>query len=306
MSPDSNDLSQFHEPVLRAEVIEYLDLERFPDTNGLVIDGTVGAGGHSEAILKAAPAVRVLGLDRDPVALAIATKRLAGFGERVRLEHASYAEIPEVITRLGEPAPIGVLLDLGLSSMQLDDPERGFSFRVEEAVPDMRFDGTQEGQGAADLLNHASVGDLQRILWEFGDEPRANAVARAIVRHRPILTVGQLCEIVRRTAQRVKRHDAATRTFQALRIAVNDELEHLERGLEVAIESLAPDARLVVLCFQSGEDRRVKAAFRAAKLAGKGTILTKKPVRATSEEIRRNPRARPTRLRAFEANAQGS
>ena len=300
MSPASDDLSQFHEPVLLDEVLEYLGLRQDPTREGLIVDGTVGAGGHAAAILEAGPGLRLLGLDRDPVALALAARRLAPFGERALVEQASYAEVNDVLARRGQPAPIGVLLDLGLSSMQLDDPERGFSFRSADAVPDMRFDAGGAEATAQDLLNHASERDLQEILWEYGDEPRARAVARAIVRARPILTVGQLTDVVRASALRVKRHDPATRTFQALRIAVNDELGHLERGLEAALDCLAPGGRLVVLCFQSGEERRVKKAFRAAFLAKRGLVLTRKPVRATREEVRRNPRARPTRLRAFE------
>ena len=300
MSPESDDLSHVHEPVLLNEVLTYLALEQPPRSSGLVVDGTLGAGGHAKAILEAAPGVTLLGLDRDPVALDIARRRLAPFGARVRIEHASYADVGEVLARTGSPAPVGMLLDLGLSSMQLDDPTRGFSFRAEEAVPDMRFDASSEGTTAQDLVNHASERDLQEILWTFGDEPRARAVARAIVQARPITTVGQLAEVVRGSALRVRRHDAATRTFQALRIAVNEELTHLERGLQAALGCLAPGGRLVVLCFQSGEERRVKAAFRAAYLAGEGQVLTRKPVRATQEEVRRNPRARPTRLRAFE------
>jgi 16S rRNA (cytosine1402-N4)-methyltransferase len=303
MPPGSDDLSHVHEPVLLGEVLTYLALERAPDLNGLVVDGTVGAGGHAKAILESAPGVRLLGLDRDPVALSLSTRRLAPFGERARIEHASYADVGQVLERLALPAPVGMLLDLGLSSMQLDDPERGFSFRGGEALPDMRFDASDEGTTAHDLVNHASERDLQEILWEYGDEPRARAVARALVRARPIHTVAQLAEVVRGAALKVRRHDAATRTFQALRIAVNEELQHLERGLEAAIECLAPGARLVVLCFQSGEERLVKAAFRAAYLAGRGQVLTRKPVRATPEEVRRNPRARPTRLRAFEKGA---
>ena len=300
MLPDSDDLSQFHEPVLVHEVLAYLGLADDPQAQGLVVDGTVGAGGHAKAILEAAPGVRLLGLDRDPVALDLATRRLAAHGARARIEHASYADVAEVLRRTASPAPIGMLLDLGLSSMQLDDLARGFSFSGADALPDMRFDATGQEASAQDLLNHASERDLQEILWEYGEEPRARAVARAIVRARPIQTVGQLTEVVRGAALRVRRHDAATRTFQALRIAVNGELEHLERGLAAALDCLAPGGRLVVLCFQSGEERLVKAAFRAAFLAKRGLVLTRKPVRATQQEIRRNPRARPTRLRAFE------
>ncbi len=282
------------------EVLDYLGLSDPATGEVLIVDGTVGAGGHAAALLKARDGVSLLGLDRDPAILEHAERRLAPFGARVRLAHASYEDLPAVLAAEGLPAPGGVLLDVGVSSLQLDDPTRGFSFRADDEVPDMRFDATSDEPTAQDLLNHVKERELARILQEYGEEPRARSVARAIVQQRPILTVGQLSEIVRRHAQRIRRIDPATRTFQALRIAVNDELGHFERGLGVAIDCLRPHGRLVVLCFQSAEERLVKSAFRAAKLAGKGQILTKKPVRATAEEVRRNPRARPTRLRAFE------
>jgi len=301
MPPDSDDLSHVHEPVMVQEVLAHLGLSDPVEGRFLVVDGTVGAGGHAAALLEAHAGVELLGLDRDPEILLHAARRLARFGARVQLQHASYADVSEVLAARGWPAPHGVLLDLGLSSLQLDDPRRGFSFRAEGAVPDMRFDASGEGSTAQDLLNHASERELVRILRDYGEEPRANAVARAILRERPIRSVGQLRALVQRSALRVRRHDPATRTFQALRIAVNDELVHLERGLAAGIRCLRPGGRLVVLCFQSGEERLVKDAFREAKRLGQGRILTRKPVRATSGEVRRNPRARPTRLRAFEA-----
>ncbi|MDA1195068.1 MAG: 16S rRNA (cytosine(1402)-N(4))-methyltransferase RsmH [Planctomycetota bacterium] len=301
MAPGSDDLSHVHEPVLVQEVLAFLALERSP--GGLVVDGTVGAGGHAAAILRAHPDVRLLGIDRDPAILTHAAQRLAPFGDRVRLVHRSYAELAEVLAEAGESAPAGVLLDVGVSSLQLDDPSRGFSFRGGEHAPDMRFDSSSSDATAGELINHASERNLARILFELGDEPRARSVARAIVAARPITTVAQLREVVARSALRVRRHDPATRTFQALRIAVNDELGHMERGLDVALRQLATGGRLVVLCFQSAEERLVKTAFREAARERRGRILTKKPVRATSEEVRRNPRARPARLRAFEAGS---
>ncbi|MDF1699960.1 MAG: 16S rRNA (cytosine(1402)-N(4))-methyltransferase RsmH [Planctomycetota bacterium] len=300
MAPGSDDLSHVHEPVLVQEVLAYLALERMP--TGLVVDGTVGAGGHATAILHAHPETRLVGLDRDPEILTHAAARLAPFGDRAQLVHGSYADLDQVLMERALPAPAGILLDVGVSSLQLDDLSRGFSFKGEDALPDMRFDPTGEEQTAADLVNHASERELADILHFHGEEPRARAVARAIVHARPITTIGQLREVVRRSAFRVRRHDAATRSFQALRIAVNDELGHFERGLRTALEALGEGGRLVVLCFQSAEERLVKDAFREAKRAGRGRILTKKPVRATQEEIRRNPRARPARLRAFEVS----
>ncbi len=300
MAPGSDDLSHVHEPVLVQEVLAYLALER---SGGLVIDGTVGAGGHAAAILAAHPDTHLLGLDRDPVILEHARARLEPFGDRVTLVHGSYATLGDVLAARGLPAPAGILLDVGVSSLQLDDPSRGFSFKGEDELPDMRFDPSGDERTAADIVNHASERELADILHHHGEEPRARAVARAIVQARPITTIGRLREVVRSAAFRVRRIDPATRSFQGLRIAVNDELGHFERGLAAAIEALAEHGRLVVLCFQSAEERLVKAAFREAKRAGRGSILTKKPVRGTEEEIRRNPRARPARLRAFEASA---
>ena len=304
MAPGSDDLSHVHEPVLVREVLEHLALEGRPD--GLVIDGTVGAGGHAAAILAAHDGVRLLGLDRDPAILVHARARLEAFGSRATLVHRSYAELDAVLEEQGLPAPVGVLLDVGVSSLQLDDLARGFSFKGEDALPDMRFDATGDEPTAADLVNHASERELADILHHYGEEPRARAVARAIVKARPIHTIAALREVVRGSAFRVRRHDPATRSFQALRIAVNDELGHFARGLRVALDALAEGGRLVVLCFQSAEERLVKDAFREAKRAGRGRILTRKPVRATEEEIRRNPRARPARLRAFEVCAAGA
>ncbi len=305
MAPGSDDLSHVHEPVLVREVLEYLALERLTPQEaptGLLVDGTVGAGGHAAALLEATQ-VRLLGLDRDPEILARAAERLAPFGDRVVLVHRSYAEMAAVLAEAALPAPVGVLLDVGVSSLQLDDLRRGFSFKGEDEVPDMRFDASSDEPTAAELINGATERELADILHHHGEEPRARAVARAIVEARPIRTIGQLREVIRASAFRVRRHDAATRSFQALRIAVNDELGHFDRGLRAALEVLAPGGRLVVLCFQSEEERRVKTAFREAQREGRGRILTKKPVRATAEEIRRNPRARPARLRAFEVCA---
>lgn len=305
MSPGSDDLSHVHEPVMVQEVLDYLGLAQPLTGERLIVDGTVGAGGHAAALLEADAGIRLLGLDRDPQILAHAERRLAPYGERVALAHASYADLPEALAAspFAGRDVLGVLLDIGVSSLQLDDPARGFSFRAEDEVPDMRFDASSDEATAQELLNNAEERELTRILREYGEEPRARIVARAIVQGRPIGTVGQLRKIVHGSAQRIRRIDPATRTFQALRIAVNDELGHFQRGLRVAIETLAPAGRIVVLCFQSGEERIVKVAFREAKLAGQGEVLTRKPVRATAEELRRNPRARPTRLRAFEVGA---
>jgi 16S rRNA (cytosine1402-N4)-methyltransferase len=266
----------------------------------LYVDGTVGLGGHAEAILDARADATLVGLDRDPEALARAGARLARFGERARFVHASYADLPEVLRSEGLGAPAGVLLDLGASSLQLDDLDRGFSFRGEGAAPDMRFDRTEDAPTALDVVNALDEETLARILREHGEEPRARAVARSNVRARPIRTLGDLADAVRRAALRTPRLDPATRSFQALRIAVNREMEHLERGLAAALAATAAGGRVVAISFHSGEDRRVKEAFREAARSGRARLLTRKPLRPSAEEVRENPRARPARLRAVE------
>lgn len=305
MPPDSDALSPLHQPVLLAPVLEHLRPALDPAPAGWVVDGTVGLGGHARAVLEAFCAARLLGLDRDARALALARERLAPYGDRVRLAHGSYADLAAWLARLGLAAPRAVLLDLGLSSFQLDDPARGFSFRAGAAAPDMRFDADAPGPTALDLVNHAGEPELARWLFEWGGEPRARAVARAIVRARPLATVAELAEVVRRHALKGRRHDPATRAFQALRMAVNDEPGHLARGLGAALGALADGGRLLVIAFHSGEERLVKEAFRGAQRAGRGRVVTRKPVRATEEEVRSNPRARPARLRVFETTTGG-
>jgi len=285
-----------HVPVLLAECLELLAVR----PGGLWVDGTVGLGGHAEAVLRAsAPDGRLLGLDRDEQALARAGARLAEFGARVRLEHADFRELPE---RLGAERASGILLDLGVSSLQLDDPERGFSFSREGPL-DMRMDQGQRGT-AAELVNRMREKELADLIHENGEEPFARRIARAIARARdeaPIETTTRLAEIVRRAAPRSRRpgFHPATRTFQALRIRVNRELEGLGEALERAAACLAAGGRMVVIAFHSLEDRAVKQAFRA--LAGRGFApLTKKPLRPGALELARNPRARSARLRALE------
>jgi len=288
-----------HEPVMVAEVLDVLA----PSRGGLFIDCTVGLGGHSRALLEAG-ADRVLGLDRDPSALAIARQTLSAFGERVELVHADYRELDRVLGERGIDGVSGTLADLGVSSMQLDEEGRGFSFRRDEPL-DMRMDRTQ-GPSAADLLRDVAEGELADVIYQFGEERHSRRVARAIVRARaetPIDTTGRLAAIVRRAVPHhgYQRIDPATRTFQALRIWVNRELDGLDAFLERAARRLLAGARLAVITFHSLEDRIVKHTFRAiAKADEQLGIVTRRPLSAADPEVERNPRARSAKLRAIE------
>jgi 16S rRNA (cytosine1402-N4)-methyltransferase len=287
-----------HKPVLVAETLELLAVRG----RGLYVDGTLGTGGHAAAILqRSAPDGRLLGLDRDVEALEHAKQALAPFGTRAELRHADYRRLPEL---LAGRRPDGILLDLGVSSLQLDVPERGFSFRADGPL-DMRMDRTQ-GETAEDVVNRLPEHALADLIYRFGEERASRRIARAIVaarRRRRLRTTGELAELVRRAAGRGRPGlDQATRTFQALRIHVNRELEGLGQALGAAAQALAPGGRLAVIAFHSLEDREVKQAFRT--LAGRGfRVLTRKPVRPGAEELRENPRARSARLRGLERDA---
>ena len=299
-----------HLPVLTDRVVELLA----PSGPGLLVDATVGLGGHAEALLRAVPEFQLVGLDRDPQALARAGERLQPFSDRVQLVEETFDRLPLVLRRLGLGAPVAVLADIGCSSLQLDSAERGFSFASDGPL-DMRMGDT--GPTAADLLQQSEWEELVRILRDYGEERRARAIARAIVRRReqePLRTTAQLSRLVQDVmGGRERRIHPATRTFQALRIAVNDELGQLERFLEPAIRSLKSGGRIAVISFHSLEDRIVKHSLR--RLAGRCTcppdfpvcrcnpqriveVLTSSPVRPDEEEIDRNPRARSARLRA--------
>ncbi|HET6899304.1 MAG TPA: 16S rRNA (cytosine(1402)-N(4))-methyltransferase RsmH [Vicinamibacteria bacterium] len=285
-----------HQPVLLAECMELLAVK----AGALYADGTVGLGGHAAEILRrSAPDGRLVAFDRDPAALAEAGSRLREFGGRVRFEHADFREIPD---RLAGEAPQGVLVDMGVSSMQLDHAERGFSFNAEGPL-DMRMDPT-EGFTAADLVNRLPERELADVIYRFGEEHASRRIARAIVdvrRRRPFTTTTELAEVVRRAAGRSRRPglDPATKTFQALRIHVNRELEGLGAALERIAGVLAPGGRLAVIAFHSLEDREVKQTFRA--LGARGfQILTRKPLTPSDDETARNPRSRSAKLRAIE------
>ncbi len=272
-----------------------------PRDAGWVIDGTVGMGGHAAAILDATdPGVRLLGLDADPAALAEARERLAPFADRVRLAHASFRDLVAVAAGHGITAARAVLLDLGVSSWQLDASGRGFSFQGDEPL-DMRLDPTR-GETAAALLNRLPEPEIARLLAEHGEEPHARRIARVIVRRRPLARTGDLVAAVRAGVPRAawpRRLHVATRTFQAVRMAVNDEPGALRRALADAPAVLTPGGRLGVISFHSGEDRIVKRTFRTLEAAG-FAALEPSPLVPGDDEVRANPRARSAKLRVLE------
>jgi len=301
-------MSPLHEPVLVAETLALLQ----PERGGVFVDCTIGLGGHGRAMLDAG-AARLIGLDRDPEALRLAAETLAAFGDRVELVHADYRDLDRVLSARGLEGVAGILADLGVSSMQLDTEGRGFSFRRDERL-DMRMDRSQ-GATAADLLASVDEKELADVIFQYGEERFSRRIARAIVNERrtaPVTTTGRLAQIVRRAVPHrgYQRIDPATRTFQALRIWVNRELEGLEPFLAAAARRLLAGARLAVISFHSLEDRIAKHTFRAlASLAGAESgelavrILTRRPVEPSEEEIARNPRARSAKLRAIERMA---
>jgi 16S rRNA (cytosine1402-N4)-methyltransferase len=292
-------MSAQHQPVLLAEVVDLLA----PGRGGLFVDCTVGLGGHAQALLDAG-ADRLIGLDRDRAALALAGEALSRFGDRVELVHADYREFTRVLDDRGIEGVNGALADLGVSSMQLDAPARGFSFRRDEPL-DMRMDQSR-GATAADLLRTAAEDEIADAIFRFGEERYSRRIARAIVNARrdgAIETTGQLAALVRRAVPHrgYQRIDPATRTFQGLRIWVNRELEGLDAFLAAAAGRLLAGARLAVISFHSLEDRIVKHTFRALEKTGESLrILTRRPLTAGDEELGRNARARSAKLRVIE------
>jgi 16S rRNA (cytosine1402-N4)-methyltransferase len=285
-------MDSIHVPVLASEVHHWLA----PQPGDVIVDGTLGGGGHTRLLAIAVGETGlVVSLDRDPSALAAAERNLAGLP--VKLVHANFSELPQVLEQLQLSAVKGVVLDLGLSSDQLADPRRGFSFQSEGAL-DLRFD-PDEGEPAWRLLERLSAEELADIIYRYGEERFSRRIARKIVERRrvaPVRTSGELAELVRQCVPRSRGHgiDPATRTFQALRIAVNRELESLEIALRCIPDCLTPGGRAAIISFHSLEDRLVKNAFRSGP---RWEALTRKPIRPTEEEIRRNPRSRSARLR---------
>ncbi len=302
-----------HEPVLLNEILEFLSPS---PPNGTLVDATVGLGGHSEALLERHPEVRLIGIDRDPEALERSRERLSRFGDRVTLVRGRHESLLDILKQSGIETASGLLADLGVSSMQLDDAARGFSFRFDGPL-DMRMGS--EGRSAADLVNSLDEYELFRIIRDYGEEPMARRITRAIVEARaeaPIETTTRLVEVIR-SVKRARPHDIdpSTLTFQALRIATNEELVGLDRFVDDAVSVLESGARVAIVSFHSLEDRIVKRAFR--RLEGECTcppglpvcgcgaktivkVLTGRPVTASEEEERRNPRARSAKLRVAE------
>ncbi|HKO34965.1 MAG TPA: 16S rRNA (cytosine(1402)-N(4))-methyltransferase RsmH [Pyrinomonadaceae bacterium] len=300
-----------HRPVLLRETIESLAVKR----GGLFVDCTVGLGGHSEAILQASPDAQVLGIDRDEEALQLARERLAEFGGRFRAVRADFRELTRVLATAEVKAVRGILADLGVSSLQLDSPSRGFSFR-HEAPLDMRMD-MSSGETAAELLGRLSEVEIARLIFEYGEERHSRRIARRIVARReagePVTSTTELAKLVERAIGGKKRRiHPATRTFQALRIAVNRELEGLDQFVADAFDALEPHGRLAVISFHSLEDRIIKRTL--LKLSGRCQcpprlpqcacgarqvieILTRRPLTPTEDEIAENPRARSAKLR---------
>jgi 16S rRNA (cytosine1402-N4)-methyltransferase len=291
-----------HQPVLVREVVEWLR----PGQGGLFVDCTLGLGGHTRALLLAG-ATRVIAIDRDQSAIALARSGLGELGSRVEAVHADYRELPAVLDARGVERVQGVVADLGVSSMQLDADGRGFSFRRDEAL-DMRMDQSR-GATAAELVNRADEADLADVIFRYGEERYSRRIARSLVAARPIATTGELAAIVRRAVptRGWQRIDPATRTFQALRIWVNGELDGLSDFVRAAADRLEPGGRLAVIAFHSLEDRIVKHTMRglADEAPGAFRVLTKKPVTAGDEELAGNPRARSAKLRVGEHPVAG-
>lgn len=286
------------------EVLEHLD----PARGGIFLDCTVGLGGHAQALLEAGP-IRLIGLDRDPAALALAHERLRPYMDRAELVHADYREMEAVLAARGLVEVDGILADLGVSSMQLDSPGRGFSFRRDDPL-DMRMD-TSKGATAAEMLMAVDEEALADVLYTWGEERHARRISRALLEARkagPIETTGRLADIVRRAIPRkgYSRIDPATRTFQGLRIWVNRELEGLDTFVARAVTHLGPGGRLAIIAFHSLEDRVVKHTLRALQSEGRIAIRTKRPLVPTASEVDANPRARSAKLRAAERTPAGA
>ena len=306
-SQEKNLLSSSHVPVMTGEILSAISNAK----DGVFLDGTLGLGGHAEAILDTYDGLSLLGVDLDSYAIGIAKKRLKRFDDRLSVHQGSYVDMASICEQQNVSEVSGVLLDLGISSMQIDTPDRGFSFR-NDALLDMRF-GQNGDIKASDIVNFYQEVEIADLIYRFGEERRSRRIAAAIVHNRPLETTGQLANLIENELGRGRsRIHPATKTFQALRIAVNDELENVQKGVEEALDILGPSARLIVISYHSLEDRIVKRFFRKESSAvGKCdrgesyevpriNLITKKVIKPSREEIIQNPRSRSAKLRIAE------
>ena len=287
--------SQYHIPVMTSEVLEFLNLKM----DGVYIDGTIGAGGHTNEILSnLSSKAKVIGLDRDNDALEISKKRLIHFKKQISLHHSSYHHISNIMKLNNISKVDGILLDLGLSSMQLNTKNRGFSFQKNDRI-DMRFDQSS-GETANELINRLSQEQLADIIFEFGEERRSRRIAKSIKKSNMLITTNDLTDAIRKSTPPHQRNKTLARVYQALRIAVNNEIEKLKNFLEIFLHHLNSKGRLVIISYHSIEDRLVKNFFRQLKLDNKANILTKKPLTPSTKEIQSNRRSRSAKIRVLE------
>ena len=288
-----------HVPVMSTETIKYLN----PKSDGIYIDGTIGAGGHANQILSMlSPKGKLIGIDRDEEALKICEKRFSSFKNLVSLHHTSYDNIKKILDELGIQKVDGMLLDLGLSSLQLNSESRGFSFKKNGRI-DMRFDKNQDTT-AADLIKSLSENELADIIFQFGEERRSRRISRAIKQSPKLLTTNDIKEAIRKSTPPHHRNKTLARVFQAIRIAVNDEIDKLIQFLKVFINYLNIGGRLVIISYHSLEDRLVKKTFRSLKEEKKVILLTKKPLTPQKSEINENNKSRSAKFRALESMVQ--
>ena len=287
--------SQYHIPVMTSEVLEFLNLKK----DGVYIDGTIGAGGHTNEILSnLSSKAKVIGLDRDNDALEIAKKRLIHFKKQISLHHSSYHHISNIMKLNNISRVDGILLDLGLSSMQLNTKNRGFSFQKNDRI-DMRFDQSG-GETANQLIKRLSQEELADIIFEFGEERRSRRIAKSIKKSNMLITTNDLTDAIRKSTPPHQRNKTLARVYQAIRIAVNNEIEKLKNFLEIFLHHLNSKGRLVIISYHSIEDRLVKNFFRQLKLDNKANILTKKPLTPSTKEIQSNRRSRSAKIRVLE------
>ena len=286
-----------HLSVMPKEAIEWLRLPQ----GGVAVDGTLGLGGHAFLMAQAlGPHGHLIGIDRDSASLGLAQKKLASLSLKIDLLRGSFSRIDNILAGLKVSAVDGILLDLGISSFQLDDEARGFAFRIDGPL-DMRMDRTRPVT-AADIVNSSNERELADLIYKYGEERRSRQIARAIVRARPIRSTRHLADVVERAAHRTGRLHPATQVFMALRLAVNDEMGELDHFFTVVPELVRTQGRIVTISFMSLEDRKAKEAFRDWGRDGRATVLTKHPIRPSEEEVRINPASRSAKLRAVEMN----